>query len=207
MRTNFAPASLARGLLVLALACQTLPARADIYAGRSADGVPVFSDRPDDGLRWFLETSDLPHASMGRLSTPEKAGVGMRRHARQIELAAAEQGLEPALVHAVIQVESGYDARAVSPKGATGLMQLMPSTARRLGVVDSRDPLANLRGGTRYLRDLLATFGGNLSLALAAYNAGEAAVRRHAMSIPPYAETTAYVHAVLRRYALLKNSI
>ncbi len=116
---------------------------------------------------------------------------------------AAEHDLAPELLHAVIQVESGYNPNAVSPKGAVGLMQLMPATARRLGVVDSRDPLANLRGGARYLRNLIRLFDGDLQLALAAYNAGEAAVQRHARNIPPYAETIAYVEAVQRRYQAL----
>lgn len=130
----------------------------------------------------------------------------MRRHGQQIVRTATEEGLDPALLHAMVQVESGYNADAVSPKGATGLMQLMPATARHLGINDSRDPSANLRGGARHLRRLIASFG-DLSLALAAYNAGEAAVRRHGMRIPPYAETLAYVPAVLRRYEWLKGKI
>lgn len=130
----------------------------------------------------------------------------MRRHSQQIELAAAEQGLDPALLHAVVQVESGYNAQAVSPRGATGLMQLMPATARQLGIGDARDPAANLRGGARHLHRLMVSFG-DLPLALAAYNAGEAAVRRHGMRIPPYAETLVYVPAVLRRYEWLKGKI
>lgn len=164
----------------------------------------MFSDRPAEGLALFLATDDLPSSSMARRLAPERKDAGMRRHARQVELAAAEQGIDPALVHAVIQVESGYDARAVSPKGAIGLMQLMPATARRFDVKDSYDPVQNLRGGTRYLRMLLDIFEHDLAVALAAYNAGEGAVRRHALRVPPYRETVAYVEAVLHRYRILK---
>lgn len=192
-------------LLVLWFACLAQPAQADIYAGYAADGVPVFSDRPAAGLQLFLETADLPDGSPARRVAPETARAGMLRHARLVELAAAEHGLDPELVHAVVQVESGYDARAVSPRGARGLMQLMPATASRLGVADSFDPAANLRGGTRYLRMLIDAFGNDLRLALAAYNAGEGAVRRHALRIPPYRETIAYVDAVMRRYRLLRG--
>jgi hypothetical protein len=115
-----------------------------------------------------------------------------------IERAALAQQLSPALLHAVIRVESGYEAHAVSRKGALGLMQLMPATARRLGVRDPFDPAQNIQAGARYLRELLTQFRGDLALALAAYNAGEAAVMRAGYRVPPYAETLAYVPRVLR---------
>jgi soluble lytic murein transglycosylase-like protein len=193
-------------LLRLVLCALAAPARADVYFGESANGVPAFSDRPESGFRLYLSTEDLPAGSPARLQPAAAFREGMRRHARQIEAAAAEQGIDPALLHAVVQVESGYNAQAVSLKGATGLMQLMPATARSLGVRDSLDPVANLRGGARHLRRLTESLG-DLSLALAAYNAGEAAVRRHELRIPPFAETLAYVPAVLRRYELLKGRL
>jgi len=112
---------------------------------------------------------------------------------------AADHGLAPELVLAVVTVESGFRPEAVSPKGAQGLMQLMPSTAAALGVEDAFDPEANLSGGVRHLRDLLQRYQGDLPRALAAYNAGEGAVERH-RGIPPYAETRAYVREVLRLY-------
>lgn len=197
-----APSTPARQRLLVAalLSLLAAPAAAEIYAGHDATGVPIFSDRPGDGLAFYLGTDDLPADSPARQQVVAAFREGMKRHDRQIRQAALEQGLEPALLHAVVQVESGYNARAVSPKGAVGLMQLMPTTARSLGVRDSTDPKANLRGGARHLRNLIARFDGDLALALAAYNAGESAVRRYAMQVPPFAETRSYVAAVLRRY-------
>lgn len=132
-----------------------------------------------------------PVASVGRAHPP----AGM---AALIERQATARGLDPALVHAVIQAESGYRADAVSAKGAVGLMQVMPATGRRFGVADLDNPEANLRAGTAYLGHLLARY--DLPLALAAYNAGEGAVLRHGGAIPPYPETRAYVAGVLRAY-------
>jgi soluble lytic murein transglycosylase-like protein len=100
----------------------------------------------------------------------------------------------------MVAVESGFDPLAVSPKGAQGLMQLLPSTMRRYRVERPFDPRENLRGGATYIKDLLQHYGNNMELALAAYNAGEDAVNRYGRRIPPYAETQAYVPAVLRFY-------
>jgi len=118
---------------------------------------------------------------------------------RLADEAARRHGLDPALVRAVVAVESGFQPQAVSPKGAQGLMQLMPATARELGVADPFDAAANLDGGSRYLRSLLARYQGDLAKALAAYNAGMGAVARH-RGVPPYAETRQYVRKVLGRY-------
>jgi len=112
---------------------------------------------------------------------------------------APKYDLDPALVLEVVRMESNFDPRARSHKGALGLMQLIPSTARRFGVEDPLDPIQNLRGGMAYLRWLVKRFDGDLELALAGYNAGEAAVERHG-GIPPYAETQAYVGRILKRY-------
>ncbi len=121
-------------------------------------------------------------------------------YARQIAQAAARYGIDRRLVQAVVRVESGGNPRAVSPKGAGGLMQLMPARAVALGVRDVFDPGANLDGGVRHLRELLVRYDGDVALALAAYNAGEEAVRLHG-GIPPYRETQEYVQKVLALYA------
>lgn len=116
--------------------------------------------------------------------------------------AALAQALDPNLLHAVIAVESGYAQRAVSPRGARGLMQLMPATARAYGVMDPFDADQNVRAGAKHLRHLLDHFGEDTTLALAAYNAGAAAVIRHGRRVPPYAETMAYVPRVLRHWSM-----
>ena len=131
----------------------------------------------------------------------------------QIERSAKASGLDPALVKAVIAVESAFEPTAVSPKGAMGLMQLTQDTAARYGVVADKsrsarqkllDPAINLSVGTRYLHDLLTLFANDLGLALAAYNAGEQAVRRYKLSIPPFPETQEYVKLVRQFYALYR---
>jgi soluble lytic murein transglycosylase-like protein len=109
-----------------------------------------------------------------------------------IELAAPEYGLQPHLVWTVIATESNFDAQAVSPKDAQGLMQLIPATAQRFGVRNAFDPVQNIRGGMAYLRWLMARFEGDLRLVAAAYNAGEGAVERY-LGVPPFAETRLYV--------------
>jgi soluble lytic murein transglycosylase-like protein len=114
------------------------------------------------------------------------------------EAAARRHALDPELVRAVVAVESDFRADAVSPKGAQGLMQLMPATARALGVKDAFDPAQNLDGGARHLRALIDQYGGDIKLALAAYNAGAGAVARHG-GVPPYPETREYVRKVLLR--------
>lgn len=127
------------------------------------------------------------------------ATLAGKPYAREIEAAAKASKLDPVLVHALIHAESRHRKDAISPKGAIGLMQLMPATAQRFGVDQPDKVPANLRAGTRYLRLLLDRYDGRLDLALAAYNAGEGAVTRYG-GIPPYAETQAYVPAVLENY-------
>jgi len=117
-----------------------------------------------------------------------------------IERAARRHGLDPLLLHAVIRAESGYDANAQSARGAVGLMQLLPATARRYGADDLLDPRKNVDAGARYLRHLLALFEDDLELALAGYNAGESAVLRAGRRVPDYPQTLAYVPKVLGFY-------
>jgi len=126
--------------------------------------------------------------------------LAAKPYADEIAVAADEAGLDPALVHAVIHVESAYRAGAVSEKGALGLMQVMPDTAKRFGIQDASGTKANLKAGTRYLRTLLDLFDQRTDLALAAYNAGEGAVLHHDGKIPPYLETQRYVPAVLEKF-------
>jgi len=121
-------------------------------------------------------------------------------HTATIDSLAKLHGLPASLLHAVITAESAYDPNAISRAGAVGLMQLMPDTAKRYGVVNRRNPTDNIDGGTRYLRDLLIMFDNNLVLALAAYNAGEGAVKRYGNTIPPFAETQNYVNKVIEYY-------
>ncbi len=122
------------------------------------------------------------------------------RFSSMIADAAYRNHVDEKLVHAVIQTESAYNPSAVSRAGAVGLMQLMPDTARRYGVMNRSDPVQNIDGGTKYLKDLLSMFHYNLGLAVAAYNAGEGAVMKYNYSIPPYRETQNYVRQVLARY-------
>jgi hypothetical protein len=128
------------------------------------------------------------------------SGANKKKFTELIEQAAYRHQVDAKLVHAVIQTESAYNSTALSPKGAVGLMQLMPDTARRFGVSDRNDPDQNVDGGTRYLKHLINLFNPNLDLAVAAYNAGENAVIRYNNSIPPYPETQNYVKQVLALY-------
>jgi soluble lytic murein transglycosylase-like protein len=114
-------------------------------------------------------------------------------------------GVDPLLLYSVMHQESSFKSRAVSPKGARGLMQLMPGTAMRFGVTNIFDPRQNIEGGARYLRFLLDRFDGNVNLALAGYNAGEGAVEKYGWRIPPYAETQEYVRRISRRYSLIQD--
>jgi soluble lytic murein transglycosylase-like protein len=187
------------GLVATATLWAAAPAVAEVYKYRDADGLILLTDKPMRGM-YLIKRYQL---STGRTDAAEGesalSAMYRRRDALEplIDDAAQDTRLETALVHAVIRAESAYRSDAVSVKGAVGLMQLMPATAERYGVSDRRDPAQNLRGGTRYLRDLLDMFDNDLRLALAAYNAGENAVLRHGRRIPPYRETEEYVRRVL----------
>jgi soluble lytic murein transglycosylase-like protein len=157
----------------------------------------VITNTPDRADARPLPATSRPLGAAHGAALPA-LGLRPTPYDAQIERAARESGLSPELIRAVVQVESGFDPLAVSPKGAQGLMQLMPATAARYGVADAFDPLENLLGGARHLRDLLREFDGDLSLALAAYNSGAGAVRRHG-GIPAYRETRDYVKKVQRR--------
>lgn len=164
--------------------------------GTSAIVAPASPATPSSRLRaWPPPTASLPlrQARHGRTRLRTDAYAG------EILQAASMHRLDPALLRAVIHAESAFDPRAISPKGAQGLMQLMPDTARRFGVRHPFRPADNISGGARYLGWLMKRFGGRLPLVLAAYNAGEGAVERHG-GIPPYPETRAYVARVQDLY-------
>jgi soluble lytic murein transglycosylase-like protein len=171
------------------------PAAADIWKRVDESGVTHFTNRPEGG-GWTL----VMRTSGFRGARAPGAGDRNRRlYTPLIDRASREVGIDRTLVHALVRAESSYDPRAISSKGAVGLMQLMPGTAARYGVVDRNDPEQNVRGGLRYLRDLLIQFE-DVTLALAAYNAGENAVVRYGNSIPPFPETQEYVRRVLAFY-------
>jgi soluble lytic murein transglycosylase-like protein len=171
-----------------------LPARAQIYAWRDVNGTLVLSDRKlNDGAMTYV----VPEAGGIRTTRTATAELSHLYDSLVMEHA-SRHALRPELVRAVIQVESGFNPRARSPKGAMGLMQLMPATARQLGVLNAFDPAENIRGGCAYLRQLLDRYSGNEELALAAYNAGADAVDRHGKRIPPFQETQDYVRKVGR---------
>jgi soluble lytic murein transglycosylase-like protein len=180
-------------------------AHAGIYAYADTDGSVHYSNVPTDG-RYVLLIPEERKAAEGPKDRVRRAAERRRweaQYASLIEEAASQARVPADLVRALITVESAFDARAVSSKGAQGLMQLLPATAARYGVKRPFDPAENVRGGVRYLSDLLNRFDNDLALAVAAYNAGEEAVERYGRAIPPYAETLAYVPAVLEIYRKL----
>lgn len=168
--------------LLVVLLCAA-PAAAQVRIGTNADGRLVLSNRGGYRSPRVDPIAVVPRADLIDL----------------IERHSVRRGLDPLLVRALIQVESGYDSDAVSRKGAVGLMQLMPQTAAELAVADPFDPEANVRGGTDYLRLMMDTFDNQLPLALAGYNAGPEAVRRYG-GVPPYQETRNYVRRVMTLY-------
>jgi soluble lytic murein transglycosylase-like protein len=182
--------------MLLALAAGEV-AHADLYSFVDAAGVTHFSNVPvDKRYRLLLATPVAERAEPG----PGKWLAKSALFDPMIERAARSAAVRPELVRAVIVVESAFNPRAVSKRGAQGLMQLRPATARRYGVSDAFDPEQNITAGAHYLRDLMARFGNNLELTLAAYNAGEDAVERYGRSIPPFSETRHYVPAVMSVY-------
>ncbi|PYT08090.1 MAG: transglycosylase [Acidobacteria bacterium] len=165
-----------------------------LCVARGHSGAPVFSNLPDDGACSPLSLHGAPDARDPVASSARSRSS--RPFERSVAVQARRYGVSQKLVHAVIQAESGGNPAAVSPKGAQGIMQLMPATARRFEVSDPLDPDQNIEGGVRYLSYLLDIYNGDTVRALAAYNAGEAAVRKHG-GVPPYRETQDYVHKVL----------
>ena len=170
-----------------------LPAAAQIYLRTDPHGREIWSDRPIDQPTAVYA---VPGASTQYSTRPVADPASASAFDSLVIEHATRQALRPELVRAVIQVESGFNPHAVSAKGAMGLMQLMPATARSLGVRNAYDPAENIRGGTTYLRRLLDRYDGNEELALAAYNAGAGAVDRYGKQVPAYRETRDYVKKV-----------
>jgi soluble lytic murein transglycosylase-like protein len=187
-------------LLLAVIALAYTDCRADVFSYTDAQGVVHFSNVPADGRYRLLMASPASPASDARV------GNWLLKSASYdslIESAAFANTVNPALIRAMIVVESGFNPRAVSKRGAIGLMQLRPETARRYGVSNIYDPAQNIRAGARYFSDLMTLYDSDTELALAAYNAGEAAVARYGGRIPPFKETREYVPSVLKIYRAL----
>jgi soluble lytic murein transglycosylase-like protein len=224
-------------LALVLLAQQGFARAADVYGYIDSKGVAHFAaEKLDERYQIFFRRGQsfdtakgLPSASMrgkrggdGKVSPAAQTLLALfesspshKAAKAALRDASSKHSIDYELLQALIATESGFDAEAVSPKGARGLMQLMPATAQRYGVAaDKRgsiekklsDPRVNIAAGSRYLRDLMAMFPGQLELALAAYNAGEGAVQRAGNKIPNYKETQNYVRTVLQLYAYLKPS-
>lgn len=199
-------------VLLAAGICVAAPAWADIYGFVSDDGEVHLANHPTSERFqvWAVapkQEQDKRGAKSARVGvmTDEALAALRGRYRALVQDAARTYEVEAALLHAVISVESRYNPRAVSKKGASGLMQLMPETAKRYGVANIFDPAQNIRAGAQYLHDLLKMFNNDLRLALAAYNAGENVVARYG-KVPPYQETAAYVPKVLAFYKKLGAS-
>jgi soluble lytic murein transglycosylase-like protein len=183
-----------------------------------AAAAPYAADAPYDSAA--LEGPTALQSALAGANTAETAGSGLQSalagantaeaagsgdYEALVDQAAARNGIEPSLLHGLIQQESGFDPSATSSAGAQGLTQLMPSTASSLGVSDPLDPAESIEGGARYLGELMRQFGGDANDALAAYNAGPGAVQEYA-GVPPYSETENYVSDVLANAATYRQS-
>lgn len=183
------------------------PARADIYSYTDEKGVAHFTNVPTDSRYRLLYRSTKD----GQVRRVKRNGAATsfpnrKRYQPLVAEAARLYSVDEGLLHSVIAVESGYNPRAVSKKGAIGLMQLMPATAKRFGARDIYDPTQNIHAGARYLRHLLQQFNNDLRLTLAAYNAGEQAVARYGNRVPPFTETRLYVPKVMSLYGRYRET-
>lgn len=205
LKSRYATALRAAVLLVPVCLLAT-SAHADVYKYVDKHGRTVFTDKPANDnyvrlVRTWKGWIEQPKTAM----TTEQFKANMAKYEPAVEIAAQRYNIPKSLLHAVITAESSYNPGAVSRTGAVGLMQLMPETAKRYGVKDRRDPYENIHGGTRYLKDLMDMFKNDLTLVLAAYNAGENAVKQYGYKVPPYPETQNYVRKVKEYYALYKK--
>lgn len=198
-------------IIVLLATAAAPPARADIYSYRDENGVLTFTNiRPNDDRYKVRVAYKQPKRNYATAGKTVASGDGLQPQALSPQLETIVNNVsqfysvDKSLIQAVIHAESDFDAHAVSPKGASGLMQLMPKTARRYGVRDIFDPEQNIIGGVHYLSDLLETFGHNVRLAVAAYNAGKQAVLRYG-GVPPFPETLNYVNKVMQLNSRYNN--
>ncbi len=230
LRAHRASLSVAAALVAgLFLAAAPSPARAEVWGYIDDKGVAHFSsEKSDDRYELFFkggesfDTSQIANATPRAVAVPTlppkliayfEVSPNYKAVKHVLREAAVSQDIDYELIQAVIATESGFDPTALSPKGAVGLMQVMPTTAQRYGIEGDKkntiekklqDPRVNIRTGTRYLRAMLDLFSGDLKLALAAYNAGEGAVKRAGNQIPDYRETQNYVKTVMQLYGILK---
>jgi soluble lytic murein transglycosylase len=182
-------------VFILSFLLWPVVAGADIYRYVDVDGVIHYSNtQPDEKYTLYLREGPkaAPRAHASSLPTASWMTGYVDRVSRANDL-------PPALVHAIIKAESNGQRKAVSPKGAKGVMQLMPFTSKRMRVIDPFDPIENIEGGIRYIKELLVSFEGDLVNTVAAYNAGPAAVRKYG-GVPPYQETRLYVRRVMDLY-------
>ncbi|MBH3414078.1 lytic transglycosylase domain-containing protein [Pseudomonas putida] len=175
-------------------------AQADMYISIDANGGYVLSNVHRPGRQYERVISE----SLAQAGPVDAQMITGRPYAELVAAAARDYDVPLALLHALIKAESGYNPKARSAAGAVGLMQLMPDTAREMGVENLLDPEDNVQGGARYLKRMLTLFDNDITLAVAAYNAGPDAVRRRG-AVPPYAETRRYVPTVLREYRKLQG--
>jgi len=182
-------------LFILSFLLWPVVSGADIFRFVDGDGVIHYSNtQPDEKFTLYLREG--PKAPPREPTTTLPGGSWMNGYVDRVSRA---NDLPPALVHAIIKAESNGQRKAVSRKGAEGVMQLMPFTSKRMRVADPFDPIENIEGGIKYIKELLVTFEGNLTNAVAAYNAGPAAVRKYG-GVPPYQETRLYVRRVMDLY-------
>jgi len=214
-------------LILIVVASPAILAQSAAYSFDNfdtANGVKVFVE-PPPALKKISKSKrqnaavaneTMPNVRPTSLSVPPASTLGVSTSLRgfttgneqidgYVTEAAKRNGLDPLLIYSVMHQESSFKSRAISPKGARGLMQLMPGTAARFGVTNIFDPQQNIEGGSRYMKFLLDRFDGDLSLALAGYNAGEGAVEKYGWRIPPYAETQEYVRRISQRYNILRD--
>lgn len=193
-------------IFIAILSLLSLPSHADIYKYVDKHGRVILTDKPQhSGYKRLVKTwkgweeAKIPK-NFDWVKNQKKFDTTIRNVANTYKL-------PHTLLHAVITAESSYNPDAISKAGAVGLMQLMPETAKQYGVSNRRDPKQSIYGGSRYLRYLLKLFNNDLTLALAAYNAGEGTVKKYGNKIPPYKETRNYVNKVIKYYKKYKLSM